>query len=258
MIELTPRLKLIAVAILTLVVGFLVGTFVLTVPSPRVIGLNKTTTGITLHGLTSRGATVLVFTQDGALIDATHASASGQFTFEALSPATDTSSVILRSLDQGWRASPPKRVELATVMAQEVSATSTPITSPEEDELPPLAIPPTSTKPKVDAPTSTPAEKVEAISAIAGVASASVSTKANQTVTVTIKDQEENLVPGVDVQVVAHYPTEDVTYTAVGEGTYRAKFKVPENIGSGTNILVDVKATYEELTSTARATFTVK
>lgn len=257
MIELTPRLKLIAATAIALVVGFLVGTFVLTVPSPRVIGLDKAAEGITLHGVTSRGSTVLVFTEEGALIDVVRASASGQFTFNALAPSTGTHQVILRALNHGWRSSPPKHVDLATVMASEIQTTTSTATVPSDDDLPPLAIPPTSTKPKVDTPTSTPRE-VESVSAFASVKNASLAPKASQTVTVTLKDQDDKLIPGADIQIVAHYPTQDVTYTATGDGTYRASFKVPENIGAGTVILLDVKATYEQFSSTARTSFTIK
>jgi hypothetical protein len=258
MIELTPRRKLVAAVILAVIVGFLLGTFVLTVPSPRVIGLEKATTGVTLHGITSRGATVLVFGEDGILIDAARASASGQFLFENLLPATGTNVVILRSLDKGWRASPPERVDLTATLAGPVSTSSTSSSTSTGEELPPLAIPPTSTKPKIETPTSTPDHVVEAISAVAGVMNASIAPKATQTVTVTVKDQTGALLAGANVEVVAHYPTENVTYTAVGDGVYRAKFKVPENIGKGTIILLDVTVTYEGFTSTARASFTAK
>lgn len=257
MIELTPRLKLIAAAVIALVVGFLVGTFALTVPSPRVIGLDHTAQGVSLHGVTSRDATVIAFTTDGAILDVLHASASGQFTFEALVPATGTHEIVLRALNAGWRASPPTHVDLRDILASDIQTATTTPAEPIDDDLPPLAIPPTSTKPKVDTPTSTPRE-IESVAAFAGVKNASLAPKATQTVTITLKDQDGKLIPGADVQIVAHYPTEDVTYNTTGDGTYRASFKVPENIGSGTNILLDVKATYEQFNSTARASFTVK
>ncbi|MEO5927197.1 MAG: hypothetical protein ABIP96_00830 [Patescibacteria group bacterium] len=258
MIALTPRLKLIVSTALALVVGFLVGTFVLTVPSPRVIGFDNTAAGVTIHGITARGASVMAFTEEGVLIDAVHASESGQFTFEGIGAGYGSTVIVLRSLNQGWRASPPKRVDLAGILGSEVSSTSTIPTAPSDLDLPPLAIPPTSTKPKVDTASSTPSYEVETISAIASIASASLAPKANQTVTVTVKDQKGKFLTGVNVAVVAHYPTEDVTYTAIGDGTYRIKFKVPENIGTGTNILLDIKATYESFASTAKASFTVK
>jgi hypothetical protein len=261
MFTLSPRMRLIGSAAIALLAGFLIGTFALTIPAPKIGSVGQTDIGISIHGTTAKGASVLVFGVDGELLSVTRADADGAFAFEALSPVEGTKNVFLRALDRGWRASPPKVVSiegLADIEVTEEVASST-------EELPPLGIPPTSTRPKTDTPTSTgaatstPPRVVRSISASASVASASVKPRTNQTVTVMVKDDQRALLSGAEVTLVAHYPTENVTYIATGSnGVYRAKFRVPDNIGSGTNVLIDVTATYQSLTSTARTVFSVR
>lgn len=258
----TSRIQLIGVAVIALVIGFFVGTFVLTVPAPRILSVERNDLGIAIEGTAAKGVAVLVFGFDGELLSITRADADGAFAFEAIAPANGTKHVFLRSLDRGWRASPPKTISLEDIPAQEASSSENE-TATSTDELPPLGIPPTSTRPKEeDVATSTesePERDVLSVSAAASVANTSLKSKANQTVTITVKDDEDQPLSGATVTVVAHYPTEDVTYTATGSnGTYRARFRVPDNIGAGTNVIVDVTASYREFTSTARTVFAVR
>jgi hypothetical protein len=250
---LNPRLLLILSVTAALVAGFLIGTFVLTIPSPKVTLLEKNEIGFSLHGTTRKGAAVIVFAEDGSILSVTRADAGGAFAFEALAPATGTADIFLRALDRGWRASPPRRVHLADAKSESSSATSTNGT-----ELPPPGIPPTSTTPRAGTTSTAPEYVIEAISATASVTNPSPKVKTNQTVTVLVKDQTGALLPGATVRVIAHYPTENVTYEATGDGTYRARFRIPDNIGTGTVVLLDVTAMYKELISTTRTSFTVK
>jgi len=256
MIPLSPRLILIASAVSALIVGFLVGTFALTIPSPKVISLEKNDIGFALSGTTRKGAAVMVFAEDGNILSVTRADAGGAFTFEALAPATGTADIFLRTLDRGWRASPPRRVHLADAKTE--SSSSDTSSSTNDTDLPPPGIPPTSTTPRAGTTSTAPDHVVEAISATASVTNSSPKVKTNQTVTVLVKDQTGELLPDATVRVLAHYPTENVTYEATGDGTYRAKFRIPDNIGAGTVVILDITATYKGLTSTAQASFTVK
>lgn len=263
MMTLSPRVRLIGIACLAVLAGFLIGTFIVTIPAPTVRSVAKTDIGLSIQGTTAKRASVLVFGVDGSLLSVTRADADGAFSFEALSPVTGTKNVFLRAVDGGWRASPPRTVSVEHVSAPDVLSTAS---GSSTDDLPPLAIPPTSTRVKNDVSTSTgsvaPSQRnVSAIAATASVKTASAKPKTGQTVTVTVTDEKGVMLPGVDVTLVAHYPTEDVTYTAVAsgsEGIYRATFRVPDNIGAGTNILIDVTASYQSYTSTARTVFSIR
>jgi hypothetical protein len=263
MMTLSPRVRLIGVACLAVLAGFLIGTFIVTIPAPTVRSVTQTDIGLSIQGTTAKRASVLVFGVDGSLLSVTRADAEGAFSFEALSPVTGTKNVFLRAVDGGWRASPPKTVSLEHVSA---SGTLSAASGSSTDDLPPLAIPPTSTRAKSETSTSTGSatttlRHVGAIAATASVASSSVKSNANQTVTIAVKDEAGAFLSGATVTLIAHYPTEDVSYTAIAtgsEGIYRAKFRVPDNIGAGTNVLVDVTASYQPYTSTARTVFSIR
>lgn len=262
MMTLPPRVKLIGFVFAAFVAGFLIGTFILTIPMPTITSLTKNDLGIALQGTTKRGAAVMVFAEDGTMLAVTRADADGQFAFETISPATTTQDLILRAMNGGWRSSPPRHVVIANAI---VETTSSPTSAaPLDEDLPPPGIPPTSTASKTTTASSTeeeePTRPVESISAIVSVANRSLKPKANQTLTVTVKDDEKELLGGASVTVIAHYPTEDKTYD-LEEGTngsYRVRFQVPENIGSGTVVILDVTARYGEFTSTATASFSIK
>ncbi|MFA5935626.1 MAG: Ig-like domain-containing protein [Patescibacteria group bacterium] len=262
MMTLPPRVKLIGFVFAAFVAGFLIGTFALTIPMPKVTSFTKNDLGFALRGTTKSGAAVMVFAEDGAMLAVTRADADGQFAFETISPATTTQDVILRAMNSGWRSSPPRHVIIANAVVE--TSSPAPSVTPLDEDLPPPGIPPTSTASKTNTASSTeeeePMRTVESISAIASVANRSLKPKANQTLTVTVKDDKKEMLDGVIVTVVAHYPTEDKVY-GFEEGTkgiYRSRFQVPENIGSGTVVILDVTARYGEFTSTASASFSIK
>jgi hypothetical protein len=265
---LSTKAKIAIAALIAAAFGFVLGTFLISLPMPKIESLTKTEIGLAIRGRTRPNVAVLAFAKDGSVHSVTRADENGQFNFGAISPEEGETEFFLRAVNLGWRASPRVRVTIADAKETVTTSASSTATTEEDDELPPLGIPPTSTKPKVEEEEATSTEDgtgeeeeivIESLSAVASVASASLSPKETQTVTITIKDQDNLPFSDATINVVAHYPTEDTTYSATGsKGTYRVRFKVPENIGAGTNVLLDVTASYKDLTSTARASFSIE
>lgn len=250
--------KKIALMVAAVTVGFLLGTFVLTIPTPTITEIMNGDFGMTVKGTTRPGMAVLAFDGEGRYVTTVSSDAQGNFVFEGLEAATGTRGIVLRVMDGGWRSSPPKPVTLAAAAPGESATTST----QDATDLPPLGIPPTSTAATHASATGTDAlsatsTSVQSISALASVANLNPALKSSETVTVAVKDQSGRPVDGATVNVIAHYPSGDVTYLLRGSnGRYSVRFKIPDGLTPGASIVLDAKAEFLGLTSTSRAVFT--
>lgn len=244
-------LKRIAALIGAMLLGFIIGAFVLTLPTPIVKSVEKNDFGVKIIGQTRKTVAVLVFDDQGKYITAVSANGQGEFIFEGLFVTTGTRELVLRTVDGRWRSSAPKRVSLTVQTGDPlVIATTT-------DSILPGSIP-TSTTKNPPTPTST-ANVVQSISAFASVANSSPNLKSNQTINVNVKDNLNRPVTGATVIAVIHFPTGDQTYTLHGtNGWYSVGFKLPTGLTAVTQILIDVKAEYKGFISTAKTVFTTR
>lgn len=250
-------LKRIGIGAACLVAGFLVGTFVLTIPVPTVTDARSADGFAVVKGTTRSNAAVIAFDNAGTYLKTVLADARGAFAFDALPSATGTS-YIIRVMDGGWRASPPRKVSVSAV----------PVESPvgvTGEELPP-GVPPTSSAWTANGSATTTssasstqdAETPKVIIAIASVSNMNPKAGSNIRVTADVRDEAEKPIAGAIVSAILRYPSGPVTVALKGDGPYGASVKIPDKLASGTMVVVDVTAAYLTLASTARAAFTVK
>ncbi|MFH1078035.1 MAG: hypothetical protein V1745_01980, partial [Patescibacteria group bacterium] len=151
MMERPELLKRIGIGLAAAVAGFLLGTFLLTMPTPNV-GDVKDVEGVAIiQGTTRPGAVVLAFDTDGRFLLSAVAGSDGTFMFEDV-PRDTGATLFLRAMKGRWLASPPVSVHVPwQTNSTEMSGQAT--EEPAGDELPP-GIPPTSTAHTTDETTS--------------------------------------------------------------------------------------------------------
>lgn len=253
----TDAFKKIAIVVAAVTAGFLLGTFILTIPTPTITEVRSDEFGMTVKGRTRPDVAVLAFDGEGRYVTTVSSDAQGLFVFEGLASATGTRGIVLRVMDGGWRSSPPKPVLLTAGVPSGSAATST----ADMTDLPPPGIPPTSTASTRSAtgtdPTAAASSTVQSISATASVGALNPPLKSSETIIVTVTDNLGRPVDGATVTAVAHYPTGDASYVLRGSnGRYSVRFKLPEGLTAGAAIVIDAKAEFRGLTSTSRAVFT--
>lgn len=242
-------------------IGFLVGTFLLTIPTPIIREVQHNDFGVTVTGQTRPDLAVLAFDATNEYITTVFSDEKGVFVFEGLAVTTGTREMVIRVVDGGWRSSPPKRFSLTIPIgeSEETVATSTGVS----DELPPPGIPPASTgtprtKPTTTATTTPPVVSApQSITLKASVTRLYPTKKTGETLKATVEDHAGRPITGAVVKAVAHYSTGDVAYTLRGaKGGYNVSFHLPADVQIDTLVVVDVSAEFQGLTSTARVVFT--
>ena len=143
-------LKRIGIGLAALVAGFLVGTFVLSIPMPSVSDARATDGTAIMSGTTRPGAFVIASDGDGTYLATVVADDHGSFRFDGLPYATGTTYAVRAMVGQ-WQASPSRTV--AVTVSEGASSTSI-MQGVTGEELPP-GIPPTSSRSTGSAATST-------------------------------------------------------------------------------------------------------
>jgi hypothetical protein len=253
----TETLKRIGIGLACLVAGFLIGSFALTIPKPTITDADGMGEISIVKGTTRPNTAVVAFDGAGTYLATVMADASGAFSFDTL-PAVTGTSYVLRVMDGGWRASPP-----LTVLVEDESIE--PDFGVTGEELPPGVPPTSSARSLVDhATTTASASSTQSMKTpkvlIATATLSNMNPKAGSSMRVTaeVRDENQDPIPGATVVATIRYPSGPAVATLKGDGSYAATVKVPDDLVSGMVVVVDVSASYQALSSTARATFTVK
>lgn len=111
------KFKAVASIITATALGFLIGSFALTMPSPVILEVAKNDFGATIKGQTGPHMVVLAFDDHNNYITAVSSDGEGEFVFQGLSATTGTREMVMRVVDGRWRSSPPKKVNLVVEVA---------------------------------------------------------------------------------------------------------------------------------------------
>jgi hypothetical protein len=139
------------------------------------------------------------------------------------------------------------------------STTSTPTGTTSPTTSPTATPTPTPTPSPTPAPAPTPApQPVLAIVATASISNASPNERANETITVTVKDNYGRPVMDASVIAAVHFKngTQNYSLSSLGNGVYTVNFKLNDHYERGYRVGVDVTARYNGFVSTAYTSFT--
>lgn len=100
--------------------------------------------------------------------------------------------------------------------------------------------------------------QINTISVTGQVSNPTPNVRSNETIIATVKDSNGNPVIGAVVKAVAHYKSGNITYNLghSGGGIYTVSFKVGTSAEVGHRVLVDISATFNDMTATTQVSFT--
>jgi len=169
---------------------------------------------------------------------------------------TSTTSVSPGSLAPASPAAPSAAATSSAPAAQSPTTPTTATANPAQPASPTTQTPPptTPTAPAVAPPPAV----ITGITASAWISNAAPNERANETISVSVKDSLGRPVTGASVTAAVMYKSGTQHYTLAhqGNGLYTVSFKLNDKYTSGFRVAVGVSARYQQFTSTASTGFT--
>lgn len=251
-------LKIAIAVFLACGIGFLAGTYILSLPMPKILEFKGAGNEIFIKGKTYPHASIVIFNEWGLPVSSASADGDGVFEFSNLPKTEIGEKVSLRALLGDRRASPARRLNVKDCTVDEREE----IIVPEED-LPPLAIPPVSTgtyatKGDLKASQASSTE-IESIGVSARLSNSFPMAGEVMEIFSIVNDQKGGSVKDAEVSAVVHYPEGDKIATASSTGElYVNRLSLPETVPAGSTINIDITAKYKGSSSTTRLVFTIQ